>query len=329
MAQNIFKTKIMFAIKISLTTSLLYYVASLVNLNELRPLVTRLDGTLLAIAAATHMAAFFLMSVRWWLILVSSGKQIPYKKVFSAYYLGLFCNNFLPTAMGGDVVRIFKLRSEGLNTNQLIFSTLCDRVIGLLSIIVMGIIGLNLSTAIYESIGNRALLLVNIVSGMIGLFSLAPLNSGLRNTIMNFVLIRVRFWNKLNNFLTYGHQNIEALKKSRILAKTILLSLVSQLLVVITYYYVAKSLQIELGLLEFMLVVPVVAIFTSLPISVGGMGVREGSMVFLLGAVGVHTTNAVSVSLVYLTILILITLPGGIFMLSGKRNVAKNCVTYD
>jgi len=303
----------------------LFYVTTLVNLNEIKPIITQLDFSLLTIAIATHIIAFILMSIRWWLILVSSGKQVLYKKASAAYYLGLFCNNFLPTSMGGDVIRIVKLRSDGLDTNQLIFSTLCDRIIGLLSIIVMGIIGLNFSTSIYESIGYRSIVLTNIVSAMLFVLALAALNARVRDIIIKFILNRLRLWNKLNNFLIFVHQNVETLKKSRILAKTILLSLVSQILIVLTYYYIAQSIHIDLELFEFVLIVPVVAVFTSLPISVGGLGIREGTMVVLLSAIGISTTNAVSISLLYLTILIMITLPGGIFMLSGKRDIANSC----
>jgi len=325
MHQSIIKTKITFVLKSLLTAGLLFYVTTLVNLNEIKPIITQLDFSLLTIAIATHIIAFILMSIRWWLILVSSGKQVLYKKASAAYYLGLFCNNFLPTSMGGDVIRIVKLRSDGLDTNQLIFSTLCDRIIGLLSIIVMGIIGLNFSTSIYESIGYRSIVLTNIVSAMLFVLALAALNARVRDIIIKFILNRLRLWNKLNNFLIFVHQNVETLKKSRILAKTILLSLVSQILIVLTYYYIAQSIHIDLELFEFVLIVPVVAVFTSLPISVGGLGIREGTMVVLLSAIGISTTNAVSISLLYLTILIMITLPGGIFMLSGKRDIANSC----
>ena len=108
-----------------------------------------------------------------------------------------------------------------------------------------------------------------------------------------------------------------------------LLSLVSQLLVIVTYYFIGQSLHVNLELSEYILIVPVVAIFTSLPISVGGMGVREGIMVFLLGTMGVVTSNAVSISLIYLTILILITLPGGIFLISRKSNRDDQYVPAD
>lgn len=324
MSHKNLKNRLMLLAKIILTTGLLYYVISLVDYEEISPLIAQLDVGLVISAIIVHIAAFAVMSYRWWLIMVASGNKIQYRKVISAYYLGLFCNNFLPTAIGGDVVRIVKLRSLGLDTNQLVFSTLIDRIIGLLAVIIMGIIGLNFSTSIHESIGNRSVTIVNSVSGFLFFISLLALNARIRDTVLRVILSKVRHWSKINNFLTYSHQNIEKLKRSKVIAKTILLSLVSQLLIVLTYYFIAKSLNIDLALNDFVLIVPIVAVFTSLPISVGGMGVREGIMVFLLGAIGVSTANAVSISLLYFAMLITITLPGGIFLLPGKRNVANS-----
>ena len=326
MTTHISKTKITLALKLILTIGLLYYVTSLVNFDELTPLIMRMDFNLFLAAIFLHAAAFLIMSIRWWLILVSNQQHIEYKKIFSAYYLGLFCNNFLPTTMGGDVVRIAKLRAVGIDTKQLIFSTLSDRIIGLLSIVIMGIIGVNFSTTIQETIGEQSLIIVNIVSAFVILFFLLGMNSQLRNTFLEITLGKIRFWAKLNNFIVYCHQNIEALKHNTVLPKTILLSMIAQLLIVITYYLIGISLKVDLPLLEYILIVPVVALFSSLPISVGGLGVREGILVYLISNIGVSTANAVSISLVYLAILILVTLPGGLFLLStGHETVKKSC----
>lgn len=327
MTQKSLKNRLILLTKVALTTGLLYYVISLINYEELKPLIQQLDILLLFLAVAVHASAFLIMSIRWWLILISSGNHVQYAKVFSGYYLGLFSNNFLPTAVGGDVVRIIRLRADGFDTNQLIFSTLFDRIIGLLAVIIMGMIGLNFSVSIHEHIGSTALATVNIVSGIFFLASLIALNNRVRDIAFQLFIPKLKRWNKINNFLTYSHENIETLKKSKIIAKSVLLSLVSQLAIVFTYYITAQSLGAEVALADFILVVPIVAIFTSLPISVGGMGVREGVMVFLLGAIGVPTTTAVSISLVYFAILILVTLPGGIFLLTAKRNVENGYAT--
>lgn len=323
------KSGLTILVKLLLTTGLLYYVATLVKYEEIKPLVIELDISVLAVAIFAHIIAFILMSIRWWLILESSGKRPRYNEVLPAYYLGLFCNNFLPTAMGGDVIRVIKLRSNGFNVNQLIFSTLADRIIGLLSILALGIIGLNLSVSVQTSVGENLLFLLNVSSGILLIFCIAMLHPGIRQKIAAFILDKAKLWRKARNFLAYAHENIEALISGRILPISILLSIFSQLLIVVTYYYIAKSLHLHIDLLEFILAVPVVALFSSLPISVGGMGIREGTMVFLLGAAGVPTTSAVSISLLYLSILIFVTLPGGFFLLSMKRDASNMLAAHN
>lgn len=313
------KNKITLLFKITVTVILLYYVVSLVDTQELMPLISNINWGYLAIAIVCHVIAFLVMSIRWWLILNSSDFKIEYSKITGAYYLGLFFNNFLPTAMGGDVVRIAKLRMAGISTDLLIFSTLSDRIVGLLSIIVMGIIGVNFSATIQQNINNETLLLINTISIVLfGLF-ISALNTKFRDLIFSLTVQKIRLWNRLNNFLVFCHKNIESLKNNTMIPKSILLSLISQLLIVFTYFFIGKSLNIELGLLEYVLVVPVVALFSSLPISVGGLGVREGVMVFLLTTAGTTTSSAVSVSIVYLSVLIFITLPGGLYLLSTSR----------
>ena len=319
MPNSRFKNSIILSLKLLLTGLMLYYVMTLVDTEELKPLLTGLDKELLVSALLVHFIAFYIMSIRWWLILVSIGTHVNHARILPSYYLGLFCNNFLPTSMGGDVIRIAKMRAEGVNTNLLIFSTLSDRIIGLLSIIIMGIIGINTSIAIQDTMNQESLITINIVSCIIFLTLLLAMHSKLRNRIFQISVEKWTLPSKLNNLLVYCNNNLDSLKNNTLIPKVILLSLISQILIIICYYLIGKSLHIELSFMEYVLLVPIVALLSSIPISVGGLGVREGTIIFLLGAVGVSTPNAVSISLLYLAILILVTIPGSIFLLTGKR----------
>jgi uncharacterized protein (TIRG00374 family) len=312
------------AVKISLTIGLLSYVISLVDTNELKPLFSKLIVITLCAAIVVHLLAFFIMSIRWWLILRLTGEPIQYGNIWDAYYLGLFCNNFLPTSMGGDVVRIAKLASNGISGHQLIFSTLLDRIVGLLSIIVMGIIGVNFSNSIRHAIDNQTLFFINCLSALAFIFFLAILNTRFRNFTLNLIMTKIKLWNKLNNFIIYCHDNLESLKNNVVISQAVLLSIVSQVLVVCTYYLIGLSIQVEVSFLEYILVVPVVALVSNLPISLGGLGVRESVLVFLMTGTGVDTISAVSISLLYLAILISVTLPGGILLLTSRWGAERN-----
>ena len=116
----------------------------------------------------------------------------------------------------------------------------------------------------------------------------------------------------------YCHESLISLKNSTALYKAVLMSIVSQICIVVTYYLIGRSLGIEISFLEFALIVPVIFLVASLPISIGGLGVREGMLVILLNSIGVSTSNAVSLSFLYLSILIIATLPGALFLLTNK-----------
>lgn len=305
--------------KIALTGTLLFYVISLANIEDLLPLLTNLNMWYLAAAFFVHITVFIIMSIRWWLILNASGQRINYRKIYSAYYLGLFCNNFLPTTVGGDVIRIAKLKTEGLDLGQLIFSTISDRFVGLFAVILLGITGINLSGTIAKNLGSDTLTAVYIASFIILLTLAATLNSKLRETLFNFFIDKIRFWSKLSNFITYCNRSIESLKNNTVLLKAVMLALMSQFLIVLTYYLIARSLHIDLGFMEYVLIVSVVTLFSSLPVTIGGLGLRESVIVFLFATLGVSTANAVSISLLYLAILVAITLPGGLLLFSGRK----------
>ena len=79
-------------------------------------------------------------------------------------------------------------------------------------------------------------------------------------------------------------------------------------MIILEYYLAARALDIDLGLVAFIFISPVVAIITMLPISIGGLGLRENSLVFILVAMGVINERATVFSLLIL-VMFLVTRP--------------------
>ena len=312
------KLKGVATLKIALTAILLFSVANLLEFSTLKPLIYKANINYFFLALIFHFIAFYIMSLRWWLILRDVGKRLDYRSIFGVYYFGLFCNNFLPTSMGGDVVRIATLRAKGVNAAPLIFATITDRVIGLVSILLMGIIGINFSTSLHEILDSHIVVLINILSVSIISLGVLTLNTHIREHFIEFVVIQLKSFTKINNMFIFCHESLKSLKSSTTLYKAVLMSIVSQICIVVTYYLIGLSLGFDISFLEFVLIVPVVFLVASLPISIGGLGVREGILVILLNSIGVSTSNAVSLSFLYLSILIIVTLPGSLFLLTNK-----------
>ena len=81
---------------------------------------------------------------------------------------------------------------------------------------------------------------------------------------------------------------------------------------------IGSSLNIQIPLLLYFSIVPIVFLATAIPITVGGLGVREGVIIYLLIKFGIDAQSAIALSLIYFGIIVFITLPGG-FALLGKN----------
>lgn len=298
-------------VKFAVTIFLLYWIFTLIDFPLLKNTVIDINFGYVILAGIMHLLAFLLLSSRWWILYSALDKKKSYKTAFKGYYFGLFFNNFLPTSMGGDVVRIIFLRKLGFNTSVLISSTLLDRVIGLFSIFLMGFIAIAVSPQV--TLSN------NYYVALVALFGIAAaiiyfLFSVSCKNLVNRFLSNIRFRRIVDIVISlmetfHKYRN----DRPRILL-AICISLLAQHLVIITYVFIGLSLNIDLPIYMYFSMIPVVFITSSLPISIGGLGVREGTLIALFGMFGVSTELAVALSLVYVFILLVITLPGGVFI---------------
>jgi uncharacterized membrane protein YbhN (UPF0104 family) len=104
------------------------------------------------------------------------------------------------------------------------------------------------------------------------------------------------------------------------LFKVLNLSFLVQLLNILIYYLVAQSLGLKISFLFLTLFIPIIILIAMLPISFQGLGLREGTTIFLLGKLGISATSAFSLSLICFAVGVLTSLGGGIiFIFRQKR----------
>lgn len=104
-----------------------------------------------------------------------------------------------------------------------------------------------------------------------------------------------------------------------LLLKLLFVSFPIQIATIFIYKIIFASMDISVFFLVFLLSVPLIILISLLPISFGGLGVREGMTVFVFSMAGVPKDTALSVSLVYLSVIYLVSLIGGFFLI--MRNV--------
>lgn len=308
-------------LKITVTGALLYWLLANLDLPAFVQTLKQANWQLVALALALHLLAVSLGGVRWWLLLQHTVSRSPLRVVFVGYYIGILFNNLLPSGMGGDAVRVLYLSRRGLSARALLGSTIMDRGIGLFTVILMGLGGMLLSTHIPLQAVDKFMLwglLGVVILGVLLLFS-----DWLNNTLKHLR----RYWphSRLYNAmldvvgLCHSYQHSVGL-----LIAALGLTILMQGLVILVYYYLGHSIGLVLPLLGYVVIIPIVFLSLSLPISVGGLGVREGVLTGLLMSFQVAQQPAISLSLLFLFILWISSLPGLILFFIAKAHKVQN-----
>lgn len=264
---------------------------------------------------AVYAGVEVLGALRWQVLLRVQNIHLPFWRVFQLFMIGVFFNVFLPGAVGGDVVKIFYLLKETRQQKAAAFLTvLMDRLLGLLALI--GITAVILGPhyrEFLETPATKALLvtLVFIMANAVGaiLVSIVIISFGWINHLPQRLPGRAKLIEISAAYALYGR----AWKSS---LAGFLLSAAAHGLYFTTFYFAARAFTESVTWLNMMTVMPVVAVITSLPISISGVGVREGLFEKLLGDLyGVGAEAAVLISLTGFLIIVIWSAVGGIVYL--------------
>ena len=304
-----------FLLKVLVTVACLWWLARYFDFVQVRNSLANVNPLLVLFAIVLHLLSWLAGGVRWWLLFRHLAEGITFRQVWPSYYLGVFFNNLLPSAYGGDLARTARLYVSGLSGSALVGSALADRFLGLIAVVFMGSVALLLAPPDYANrlaltvIGAGLLVILPVVIVFIVPDWARLLDSGY-----------AKRWPRLHAVLAcIPHYR----RAPGLLFKAFVLSVINQLLVVVVLLVLAPEVGIHIPVFQFVVVLTLVFLVTSLPISLGGLGPREGAMMSLLLPLGADATAVLTLSMVYLLVLWSSTLPGA-FMLLLRQPTANN-----
>jgi len=264
------------------------------------------DIYLLAIALLVFISTITVSSVRLKLIAEAQGViTITFLESLSLTFIGYFFNNFLPTAIGGDVVKAYYLSKKSVNKISSYTSVFVDRALGLFTMIVMAVIAL---VFVQNQIIDKMLRLMIYV---VALVFLAAVFFVMNKNIARKFSAALSLVKPIEEKLKSAYNAIHAYKDQKIMIlKALVISIISQLLYFLTIGIVAHSIGSRIPAMELLLRVPIVCAVSILP-SINGLGLREGSIVLLFGTL-IGKERAFAVSILLLLLLFVISVIGGI-----------------
>ena len=296
--------------KIAVSVALLAYLLSTTDLDALQRRVRAGDTVLLALAMALYAAILAISTWRWRVLLQAQGFTAPLAHLSGSYLVATFFNNFLPSNIGGDVIRVRdSSRLTGSTTTSLAVVAI-DRILGLGALYVLALVAFITGGPDVRALaGARSVLLLLglLFAGLAYVF----FRPGIARRVVSASGLARLPW-ALKRFETVQSAVHVYRAEMHAVWMAFLGSVALWTIVVYYYYTVARALRIPLPLSACFLMVPLCTLVQTVPISFNGWGIRESVFILYFHQVGLGKDSALAFSLVGAGLVVLMSLSGAI-----------------
>lgn len=274
------------------------YLYNKVNLSEVLKLLLNTNILLYMVVFMMFVGNIYISSLKWQLLLRLIGVNLTRKEAFSLYTKGFIYNYFLPSTIGGDVVKTYGLKNKKEKNSwfSLYLTTFLDRFLGLLAILtIMFISSLFVET---NSLTLFRIIPVGIIVVTVILFYYRDFFfTNINRIVINSRLQRLLHEVKLSLDLLANNKNC--------FAKIIMISFIFHLFGILAQYILLISVGATLTLTLAYFLISTTRLFESLPISFHGVGVKETVFVYLGTMFGINTDIIITYSILFYSILVI------------------------
>jgi len=285
-----------FAIKAIVSLALLLLIFKKAGINRVAAVIGTVNPLYFLFASLTYLFGQFISSIRWWVLLPDEMKPpgLSIFRLYGLYLMGSFFNNLLPGIVGGDAIRVYYLYKDDIRGANAFGSVFADRYIGYCALITLGIVSIPF---VYDRL--REPEVVMAIPAVALAFIIA--------SILLFGFRWGQRFKSIRGFYSY----IFTLKSApRRLLYAYLLSIAIQMAAITSVFFVVQALRVNVNMMELLFFMPLVITFSSIPVSISGLGLREGSFVLLLSMVGISSDVATAISLLWFLSYLVGSLPG-------------------
>lgn len=289
------------ALRVVLSAVIVVYLAFQLKWESLQSVFAEMNLSLALLAFVIIQVGQSFSSLRWMILARSAGLVEPYHRFRTLFYVGTFFNLFLPTSIGGDAVRAWKLAPNKQRRPAAFGTVIADRLAGVTVMLMMACL------ASFTS--------VNSIDTWIILMPWVLL-TGIVATLV--VLPRISF--NSDKYLSIVQSLIWSKHKTIPWSQALGLSIIVQCLATWQVILLGQSLGLVTPWYAYFVVVPLVTLLTMLPVSFNGIGVREGGLILLFAPYGVSKEQALALGVAWFALTVGVGLVGGVFYLFFDRH---------
>lgn len=306
--------RLKFGFRLTCTVVLFAILLRSVSWSQLLMKLREADAGMLLVGVIVGLFGIVVSAYQWQSLLRAEDIHIDLRRLVNLYLVGIAFNHFLPTGMGGDVIKAYYVGKEGDNHSGSASAVIMSRVTGFWGMLIVSFTVLIIQHYIFK----RALIISFTISCLIvfaalgGIFLLVILLSKFKSRWLNGRIFTTAF--KIGTTLRNSVARLRAM-----LAGT-LFGMLFHITAALNYYSLANALHINTVPVTFYLVaVPFVSLVAFLPISFNGFGLRESAVVFIFSTLNywyVSPEAALVLALLMDTELLLFGLIGGCICIS-------------
>ncbi|HWI02344.1 MAG TPA: lysylphosphatidylglycerol synthase transmembrane domain-containing protein [Acidimicrobiales bacterium] len=307
------KARVLLGLRVAASAGMLALLVPRIHLASLfpRPQLSTL-GWLVG-GLAMYALAVLLSTVRWAQVLNALDLPTEIPPLVSHTLAGMFVSNFLPSTVGGDVLRVTRLAAANGQRQTSVASVVVERLTGFLVLPFITLVALFGNPTLLH-LGRASRLSLTLALATLGALVVILVLVGSRRIGERFA---GRAW---LGFVSAVHLGLVRMRRDPAAALSVLVSaLAYQIAMVAAAWMAGHAMGIQVGWSAMMAFIPIVAIAQVLPISVSGLGLREGALVLLLVPLGVSAGQAVAFGLLLYGMNMVVSLLGAPAFAVGPR----------
>ena len=309
------RDRIVNLLKIGISLGLLVLLVWKIGWRETWETLRQADARYLMAAWGLYLFSMVLRAYRWQVLLQIQKLEVPLSRLTSLYFIGTFFNSVLPTGFGGDVVRMYELTKQSDQGTESVSTVLVDRLCGFVVLFIMASLALPFGYHLIPPLVSAMIVGITVLT-LLGVWM--ALSDGVWSWLSAVPLVkRLIGMPKVQQF-----RFSLAAYRTRAISGALLASLAFNVLLMVFNYLIALALGIRISPWYFLIFIPINSFLLTLPVSLSGIGVREGGYVLLFGQAGVPSSLAFALSLCVYASAVATGLIGGLlYALQGYREL--------
>jgi uncharacterized membrane protein YbhN (UPF0104 family) len=304
------------AFKVGFTIVMLAVALHFVNFPAAWKYASEQNDWFLILAAAFFTLQIVCGACRWQVILRALNAVIPFFETCRIYYVGVFFGTCMLASVGGDVARGWLMYRSAVSARTTAISIILDRVAALagVAIIVLAVTPFFVTAVGRENFALALVLAAFAAAGLLGIVIVAQFD--------RISVGRLARFPALNHVAALGSAMRQVFLRPAVSWAVLALGVATQLGGSLAAYAIARSLALNVTAIDCLILMQPVTLLATLPISIGGWGVREAAMVTFFGLIGVAPSAAVLLSVQLGLLAVVLSLPGGLLFFIQKRRAA-------